>query len=82
MIVGVHLAIEAVEQIETLAIGVPARPDMAEPPLADSRRRVAFLLESFGNRELLVRDRILPGEFPSCFSLRSSKPFGFPLLRT
>ena len=60
MIVGVALAVVAVEAVETLPQRTPLAVEHPEPPLPDRRRRVAALLQELGDRHFLRRQRRLP----------------------
>jgi hypothetical protein len=43
--------------VESLAIGLPGRPRLAEPPLADHRRSISRAFQHFRNRHVFGRQR-------------------------
>ncbi len=45
VVVGMHLAVKAVEQVEALAIGISARAEVPKSPFADRGRRIARFLQ-------------------------------------
>ena len=65
MIVGVPLAIVAVEEVESLPVGIARGAKVPQAPFTDRSGRVAALLKQLGDRDLIVRDRILPGKLPA-----------------
>ena len=80
MIVSVNLAVEPIEQVKTLLVGVTACPKMSQAPLAHGTGGIAPGLKRLSQGDFPLRQGVLARKLPGILCLELIQAFGIAVV--